>query len=236
MNRRIFLKTAGAASLAPLILTSRKSTAQSSGLDPNLIQACSISNAVALGNLWAGTSSRDDWRGVINAHYNLQQAVLAGNLDPAFSGGVPDSVDVGAFDPGPPTQFMQQWQPSFQTWDTMNYYNLTPKDPSSIMQACQGLQTSGLSGHCATVIRQAMAMQRALSAPVGGLGFGMGGGGMSCPGDAMANLAVGTAFVVIGLMVWPIGVLALAFWGPLALWGGVGCGVWALGHAAVCQF
>lgn len=259
MDRRAFLQTSGAASLAPFMLTSRKSTAQSSGLDPSLIQACSDSQAIALANVWAGTPAAQDWYGVINAHTSLRNAVLSGGFDPAFSGAVPDSVDPGAFDPGPTNQYMQNFAPGFNLSD---YIGQVPTDPGSIAQACQGFQAGGLSGHCLSVIDRSRVMVNML------LHGGRGGGGgyalsslprpsqfsatplaggvagppkpelyaYDCAGDGAAILAVSTVFIVVGLMAGPFGVLAMGFWVGFSVWGGVGAGVWALGHATVCPF
>ena len=75
MNRRTS-DTGGAASLAPLILTSRKSTAQTGTLDPNLIQACSDSHRSGY-RQHGETPTLQDWNDVIAAHTDLRTAVLA---------------------------------------------------------------------------------------------------------------------------------------------------------------
>jgi hypothetical protein len=60
--------------------------------------------------------------------------------------------------------------------------------------------------------------------------------GYDCADDGAMVLVVGTIFFVLAIMAGPAGVLAMAFWEGLALWGGLGAGAWALGHATVCPF
>ena len=235
MNRRTFLTTAGAASLAPLILTSRKSTAQTGTLDPNLIQACSDSHAAAIANMWAGTPTLQDWNDVIAAHTDLRTAVLASGVDAPFSGSVPDSVDPSAFDPGPATQYMQRLCPGFQASDLG--YNLLA-DPATIAQACQLWQATGLSGGCSSAINQARVMKQAIQAQQGG-GYAFGGfrpKAYTCAEDGAAIFVVSTALVVLTVMTGPAAVLAMAFWEGVVLWGGIGAGVWATGHSMFCAF
>jgi hypothetical protein len=250
MNRRTFLTTAGAASLAPFVLTSRKSSAQASLIDPSLLANCAYASAVAFGNLWQKQSTPADWDSIVYQYDSLRTAVLASGSEPAFCGQFPDYVDPGAFDPAPATQTMQNWyDPSFQASDLMYYYNRLPQDPTSITQACQGWQASGLSGACSSVITAATIMSQAAGGGSGGLLFGrtlpregltlredFGFGSYGCGHDGAAVLFTGIAFGVLAIMAGPAGVLAMAFWEGLALWGGIGAGVWGAGHSLFCPF
>jgi hypothetical protein len=138
--------------------------------------------------------------------------------------------------------------------DTLYFWNGIPKDPISLNKAMNTLRQDGLSGHLTGVIGQCWQMAAFADYAASG-----GGGGpvpmvkgrfglhpnvppqphssYNCAVDGAAILAMGTAFIIIGIMAGPAGVLALAFWGPLSFWGGTAVGAWGLGHVvAGCSF
>jgi hypothetical protein len=64
-----------------------------------------------------------------------------------------------------------------------------------------------------------------------------GGAGYTCEADGALNLAMGTAFLVIGAMTMGTApVLIGAAWAGIAVWGGFATGGWALAHAMECGF
>ncbi len=167
----------------------------------------------------------------------VDAAGQVGNLDPSI-------IDLQQL-----TSNIQIYQPAFQLSDMQAYFNLIPKDPTSLNKAMNDLKQGGLSGHLGGIVNQCLKMEGyAANAAMGG------GGGMqtqpklqllvqpprpmyNCEVDGAIVFALGTAMIVIGIMAGPAGVLALAFWGPLSFWGGVGAGAWGAGYVvAGCGF
>jgi hypothetical protein len=242
MNRRTFLTNASAAtSIAAISGFGRhKLYAQSSGLDPNLVTAVTSNHTVVTTDTWnTGVPSPSDISRLGAVLVNMLNAVQSGGLATSFmqsiAGVTINSNTVAAYNWNNPLAQIQTIEPSFSMADLQQCLSEVPLDTASLQTQLSQLQAGGLVNHLNSAISALIAINRARS---GGGSGGTGGSQSSgCPADNLAVLAVGTAFLVIGLMAAPeVGIMVLAaeFWGPLALWGGIGAGTWGLVHAMIC--
>jgi hypothetical protein len=252
VNRRVFLHGAGASTayVASRTFSGSKLYAQSSGLDPNLVNASITDSTTAVANSWNGLFSASDWANLAGAHVRMSADVQNKGLDSAFvdAAGQMGTLDPSVIDLQQLTNSIQIYQPSFQLSDMQSYFNIIPKDPTSLNSAMNGLKQGGLSGHLQSLKSQCLKMEGYAAA------LAMGSEGMqaqpkaqplgqiprqmyNCETDGAIVFALGTAMLVIGIMAGPAGVLALAFWGPLTFWGGIGVGAWGAGQViAGCGF
>lgn len=256
MNRRLFLTGAGVSTayVASRGFSGRKAYAQSGGLDPNITNAASTNSTITTANCWNGVFSGDDWRNLTGIHALMRQDVQNKGLDSAFVDaiGQVENLDPSVIDLQQLTSNIQVYQPSFQLSDMVNYFNMIPKDPTSLSNAMNGLRQGGLSGHLSGIISQCRVMAGYADT------IANGGGGQqmqarqrplffgapppqpktnyNCQTDGALSFFFGTAMIVIAIMAGPAGVLAFAFWEGIALWGGIGAGVWSAGHVVNCGF
>lgn len=251
LNRRVFLSGVGASAAYAM---SRGVYAQSSGgPDPNLVNAASSSSASTAGNCWNGVFSGDDWRNITGTHALIRQDVNNKGLDGPFISAAQSMgyIDPSVIDTTSILSGIQTYQPAFQMSDLQAYLNTIPQDQDSLQATLANLRQGGLTGHLSNVI--SMSMKMAGYADAAAEGSGPGGmvkqklnpmfqppnppPGYNCQVDGALSFAVASAFLIIGVMAAPeVAVLALAFWGPLSLWGGTAAGVWIAGHVVHCGF
>lgn len=249
MNRRLFLTGAGASTayVASRGFSGRKLYAQSSGPDPNLINTATTNSAVATANCFSGVFSGNDWRSLMSIHTAMLSDVQAKGLDATFvqSAYSVTNLDPATIDMQQVTNIIQIYQPAFQLSDLQAYFAMVPQDQGSFLQALNQFQQAGLTGHLAGIVNRCRLMS-IFADQAAGSDPGTGGliqpkapphsGKYNCGSDAVASFAFGTAMVVLAIMAGPAGVLAMAFWGPLTFWGGVGAGMWSAGHVVNCGF
>jgi len=241
--------------------------AQSTTPSPNadIYSGSCAAHSIATGNAFCTAASPADWYSIANSLQAVTNDWQANNLDSylAYAQLHPGLVTPDNLNRSQITQNIQIFQPAF-TSDDLNalltpYYNLPPDMVAGVIST---LQQQGLTPYLQASINNANTMIKALT-PSGSGGEPTaqyrgslanphpnvlqrpqlpppegGGGGYNCQTDDLAMLAVGTAFLVLGIMSGGVApglvVITASFWAPVAAWGGAATGAWAIGHGIFC--
>ncbi len=151
-TRRSFLASSGtavAASFAVSQFTPRKVSAQSLGLNQNILNASYASHVTASADVYGETATGADWMNMSNAatavYNNMIQTGFDANFKSAISNITISQINPSNLNQSQLLESIQVYQPSFQASDLGLLMSLVPTDQTSLSSALTSLQTNGLS-------------------------------------------------------------------------------------------
>lgn len=167
MNRRSFLQ--GSAALGLLTTTTAtRSWAQTTGPDPNLINAAISTHALSVANAFNGAPSASDWTNLASIYQSILADYQAKSLDSAL---IPAAQQVSAgqlilslLNTPQLAAAVQAYQPAFTQTNIAQGYSIVPQDQATMAAILGSLQSTGFAPVLARIITRCQAMAASLGA------------------------------------------------------------------------
>lgn len=151
-SRRSFLASSSAAVAASFAIsqfTPKRVSAQSLGLNQNILNASAASHLTTTANVYGETAVGADWKNMSNAatalYNNMIQTGFDAKLKSAIANVTPNQINPNMIDQSQVLESIQAYQPDFQMADLNLLMALIPTDQSSLSSTLTRLKTNGLS-------------------------------------------------------------------------------------------